>query len=102
MRIHLLNNTGDSVCSEKEERVHTVKKLLLIVNMMLGVFLLWQSLLPTTAFAYIDPGTGSYLFQMMLAGLLSSLFAIKMCWRNIRIYLAKFFSHSDSQKHEND
>ncbi|HOP96601.1 MAG TPA: hypothetical protein PLK78_04090 [Verrucomicrobiota bacterium] len=33
--------------------------------------------------AYIDPGTGSYLFQMLIAGVLS----VHMMIRNIRIWL---------------
>ncbi|MCA9473307.1 MAG: hypothetical protein MRJ96_09950 [Nitrospirales bacterium] len=55
-----------------------------------------------SAFAYIDPGTGSYLFQMLMAGLLSSLFAVKMAWRNIKIYISRFFSQNGPQEHEND
>ena len=55
-----------------------------------------------SAFAYIDPGTGSYLFQMLMAGLLGSLFAVKMAWRNIKMYVSRFFSQSDAQEHEND
>lgn len=39
---------------------------------------------PKYSYAYIDPGTGSYLFQMLMAGLLGSAFVIKMAWRNIK------------------
>jgi hypothetical protein len=34
--------------------------------------------------AYVDPGTGSYLLQIMSAGVLAALFMIKPLWRNIR------------------
>lgn len=37
-------------------------------------------LLPSRASAYIDPGTGSYVLQLLLAALLGALFAIKMFW----------------------
>jgi hypothetical protein len=38
--------------------------------------------------AYIDPGTGSYLFQLLIAALLGAGFAIK----TFRVRLAGFFS----------
>jgi hypothetical protein len=34
--------------------------------------------------AYIDPGTGSYLFQLAIAGLLAALYTIKRYWHTIR------------------
>ncbi len=69
---------------------------------LLSLILLWQFIMSGPALAYIDPGTGSYLFQMLMAGLLSSMFALKMFWRNIRMYFSRFFSQSDSQDHENE
>jgi len=40
-------------------------------------------LIPETAQAYIDPGTGSYVVQLLLAGILGALFAIKVFWRRL-------------------
>lgn len=37
------------------------------------------------AHAYLDPGTGSYLFQIIIAILLGLLFTFKMLWRKILI-----------------
>ena len=34
-------------------------------------------------FAYIDPGTGSYLLQMALAGLLGAGYALRRFWASI-------------------
>jgi hypothetical protein len=39
---------------------------------------------PRPAWAYVDPGTGSYLFQAAMAVLLSSLFVIKHYFKRIR------------------
>jgi hypothetical protein len=39
--------------------------------------------------AYIDPGTGSYVLQLLLAGLLGSLFAVKIYWRRLRGFLSR-------------
>ena len=38
------------------------------------------------AHAYLDPATGSYVFQILMAGLLGALFALKMFWRSIRTF----------------
>lgn len=37
-------------------------------------------LVPAPTWAYVDPGAGSYLIQMLLAGILGSLFAFKNYW----------------------
>lgn len=36
------------------------------------------------ASAYIDAGSGSYLFQLMIAGAVGILYSIKLFWKNIR------------------
>ncbi len=55
------------------------------------------SLFPSVAFAYLDPGTGSYLFQILVGTFLGGLFAIKMFWRNIRTFIAKLFGRGTSE-----
>ena len=47
-----------------------------------------------TAHAYIDPGTGSYILQIVIAGLVGAAFTLKLFWRRIQI----FFSRSSSKK----
>ncbi len=34
--------------------------------------------------AYIDPGTGGYLLQIILAALFGALFTLKVCWKKIK------------------
>jgi hypothetical protein len=36
-------------------------------------------------FAYLDPGTGSLVLQMTVAGLLGGLFAVKSLWRHLKV-----------------
>jgi hypothetical protein len=47
-----------------------------------------QNLIGTDAvsslWAYLDPGTGSMLFQVLIAGLLSSLFFVKSTYLQLR------------------
>jgi hypothetical protein len=41
-----------------------------------------------------DPGTGSYLLQLLIGALLGALFAIKVFWRKIKNVFQKFFANS--------
>jgi hypothetical protein len=35
---------------------------------------------PSEAWAYVDPGTGSYLFQLAAAGLLAGMYTMRRYW----------------------
>jgi hypothetical protein len=37
-----------------------------------------------TLFAYLDPGTGSYVLQMALAGLLGASYAVRHFWSRVK------------------
>lgn len=41
-------------------------------------------LFPKAAHAYLDPGTGSYVFQIVIAGLLGSMFFIKSAVKKLK------------------
>lgn len=43
------------------------------------------------AHAYIDPGTGSFLFQLIIAGALGGLFFIKSIVRSVKLHLSTIF-----------
>lgn len=47
------------------------------------------------AFAYLDPGSGSYFFQMMLAALFGMLFTIKIYWRKIKSFFINLFQKKE-------
>jgi hypothetical protein len=49
-------------------------------------------ILTVDAYAYIDPGTGSYFLQLLIASLLGAAFAIKVFWKNIKSFLSNLFS----------
>ncbi len=54
------------------------------------------------AHAYIDSGTGSYITQVMIGGLLGAAFALKVYWKKVRAYFSKLFSkRTKSGKYEN-
>jgi len=45
--------------------------------------------------AYLDPGTGSIILQVLIAGLCGGLFAIKLFWRQIKSFFKNLFSKSN-------
>jgi len=47
---------------------------------------------PIPAHAYLDPGTGSYIVQMIIAGLLGAAFAVKVFWMRIKGFFLRVFS----------
>lgn len=51
-------------------------------------------LIATEAHAYIDPGSGSVLLQVLLAGLLAVGFTIKTFWGNLKSRVTGLFSRS--------
>jgi len=47
------------------------------------------TLFPPPAHAYLDPGSGSMMVQLLLAGLAGVLVAIKLFWRRVVAYFAR-------------
>jgi len=48
-----------------------------------ALFLLYFAMAAMPAHAYIDPGSGSFIFQVVVGGLLGAAFAVKTFWRRI-------------------
>jgi hypothetical protein len=44
------------------------------------------------AHAYIDAGSGSYVLQMLIAGLLGLVFTIKLSWQRFKTFVGAKFS----------
>ena len=78
-----------------------MKVLIDLRNMViLAVILLFWSI--RKAHAYIDPGTGSYIIQVVIGVLLGAAFALKVYWEKVRAYFSKLFSkRTKSDKYEN-
>ncbi len=45
---------------------------------------------PSPAYGYLDPATGSMVWQIVVGGLVAGLATVKMYWRSIRSFLARF------------
>jgi hypothetical protein len=46
--------------------------------------------------AYLDPGSGSFILQLLLAALVGSLFIIKSYWKKISEFFRKLFTRRGS------
>lgn len=66
------------------------------------VFLFVLILFPPRVHAYIDPGTGSYIIQMVIAGIAAAAFALKMLWGRIKARFSGNQSHDNSDQDLNE
>ena len=62
------------------------------VSKYLGVLILIGLLVPPAAYAYIDPGSGSYLWLLISSGLFALAFSIKSFWFKIKSFVTQLFS----------
>lgn len=51
-----------------------------------------QGLVLQNAFAYLDPGTGSYVFQALLAVVIGAAFTAKIYWQRLTGFFRNIFS----------
>ena len=62
-----------------------------LITVLLALALLWLAV-PMRAQAYLDPGTGSYLLQIVLAALFGVLLVIKVYWKRLKSTLANLLA----------
>ena len=67
----------------------------------LFAFALVVTVLYVPAYGYLDPGSWSYVFQLLIAGVLGGLFAIKLYWTKLKAYfLSRFAKPKDDTKQD--
>ena len=71
----------------------------LYISMLLAGLCFLHMTAPGEALAYIDPGAGSYAFQVLLALLLGAAVSIRAFWSSIKDF---FKRRSDSQEKDGD
>ena len=49
--------------------------------------------IPEKLFAYLDPGTGSFIFQILIASALTGIYILKSYWKKIKNFFKK--NHND-------
>ncbi len=60
----------------------------------LAILFIGVLLMPGLAQAYLDPGTGSYVLQIVIGALLGGLFAIGIFWKRVLAFIRRVFSRS--------
>ncbi|HEX9870996.1 MAG TPA: hypothetical protein VGC99_20850 [Candidatus Tectomicrobia bacterium] len=49
---------------------------------------------------YLDPGSGSYLLQLLIAGALGALFALRIYWSRIKRTILSWFGRARDERDE--
>jgi len=49
-----------------------------------------------SAVAYLDPGTGSLILQLLIAGIIGAMYTIKLYWYRLKIFIAQIFDKDTS------
>jgi hypothetical protein len=62
---------------------------------MTGLVLAVAMLFPGRVYGYIDPGTGSYIFQIVIAAFVAVSFAVKVYWNKIKKFVSGLFSRKN-------
>lgn len=65
-------------------------RVLLLLTLLLA--------LPSVAHAYLDPGTGSYVMQLLLGTVLGGLFALGVFWRRVLSFFKRLFKRGSSDE----
>ncbi len=53
-------------------------------------------MLPTKAFAYLDPGTGSIILQTILGFIAAAVASISIYWTKFKLFLKKIFKKKEN------
>jgi hypothetical protein len=69
------------------------------VRFRTSISALLLSLIPSSAFAYLDPGTTSIVINFIIAGIVGAAVSVKIYWNMVSAWLMKTFS---SRKFEDD
>ncbi len=72
-----------------------MKQIRYIIHVLtvLVLFLTWSE----TSYAYLDPGSGSYFFQLAIASLLGGLYIIKVFWNKIKSFFSNIFAKGKNE-----
>ncbi|NIA18314.1 MAG: hypothetical protein GWO79_00310 [Actinobacteria bacterium] len=48
------------------------------------------------AYAYLDPGSGSFIFQLIVGAVLGGMFYLKTYFKKIKLFFGKFFKKGEN------
>lgn len=55
-----------------------------------------------SAYAYLDPGSGSFIFQVLIAMLLGSVVTIKIYWKKFKLWISSLFSKGTPKRNDEE
>ena len=58
----------------------------------MALIILISPILLQLGYGYLDPGTGSYIMQLVIGGLLGGLFAIGLLWKKVIAFVKRVFT----------
>jgi len=67
--------------------LHVGERFMRIVLVLFFLSVSFLFFFPQDVYAYIDPGTGSYFIQLVVATLLGILYFLKVNWKRFKSYL---------------
>ena len=65
------------------------------VRMIFSLSFVLLVLVPSPAYAYLDPGTGSIIFQAVVGSILAAFFALKQWGARIKLWFNSKFKNTD-------
>ena len=69
------------------------------VLIFLSLYLL---IAPKRAYAYLDPGSGSFIFQLALGALLGISVAIKIYWKKVKAFFVNLLAKKQKNEQKNN
>lgn len=72
------------------------------ITTILVVLVLFYFVSIKDAYAYLDPGSGSYVIQLIIAGLLGGLYALKVFWSKVKNFFVNVFSRGNKNEKTED
>jgi len=73
-------------------KIHVSLQLIFAINIIF----------PCTAYCYIDPGTGSFIVQILIAGIVGSLIVIKIFFKRFKNFFRKRKNNNEEEEGENE
>lgn len=68
----------------------------IFISALTALIVLLSGIFEKKAYAYLNPGTGSYIFQLLMAAVIGGLFAVKLYWNRIVSFFKDLFSKKDT------
>lgn len=70
---------------------------IIILSLLFTVF---SNIFPLYTYAYLDPGSGSYIIQVIIGVFFAGLVAVKMFWNKVKLFSKNLFSKQKNEKTE--